>query len=249
MVRKPKIKICGLTSKEEVAWVVQEGAAYAGFVLFYPKSKRNLTKEQAGGLLEALNAEKAGREAFGSIGCKKSGQNAPPPHSVAVVVSPTPEQVWEIKKLGFDYIQIHGTISAETLEALNMPVIRAINVGAETEMGKESGDSKGRLISQVKNQVEMEKKLLGEKLFACLFDAAEPGSGKAFDWELLSEIPKLSLPFFLAGGLNAHNVSAAVRTVRPDAVDVSSGVEKSEDMIGKDRTKIIEFVRKVRTDE
>lgn len=240
MAGKPKIKICGLTSKEEVKWVVEAGADYAGFVLFFPKSKRNLTKEQAGELLEALKKN----------GCRADdGQDRPFPKSVAVVVSPTPAQIGQIKELGFDYIQIHGTISAETLQALDMPVIRAINVGAAVEAGRQTASSGEQFISQIQNQVEAEKGLLGERLFACLFDAAEPGSGKVFDWELLSKMPRLPRQLFLAGGLDAHNVRGAVKTVMPDVVDVSSGVEKSEDTVGKERTKIIEFVRKVRTDE
>lgn len=239
MAGKPKIKICGLTSKEEVEWVVEAGADYAGFVLFFPKSKRNLTKEQAGQLLEALKKS----------GCRADGQERSFPKSVAVVVSPTPAQIGQIKELGFDYIQIHGTISAETLQALDMPVIRAINVGSAKEAGRQTASFGGQFISQIQNQVEAEKELLGERLFACLFDAAEPGSGKVFDWELLSKMPKLSRQLFLAGGLDAHNVRGAVKTVMPDVVDVSSGVEKSEDTVGKERTKIMEFVRKVRTDE
>lgn len=262
MLCKPKIKICGLTSEEEVKWVVREGADYAGFVLFFPKSKRNLTREQAGGLLEALALEKSdrglleaealgksGRGASGSAGCEKTGKGASPPYSVAVVVSPTPEQVGEIKELGFDYIQIHGTISAETLKELDMPLIRAINVGMAGEAGESAGCCGEALTTQIEERVREEKRLFGERLFACLFDAAEPGSGKVFDWKLLSEIRTLPLPFFLAGGLNPHNVGEAVRMVRPDAVDVSSGVEKSEETVGKDRAKIKEFIRKVRTDE
>ena len=49
------------------------------------------------------------------------------------------------------------------------------------------------------------------------------GSGKAFDWSLLPG--GLAQPLILAGGLHAGNVGDAVRTARPWAVDVASGVE------------------------
>ena len=50
------------------------------------------------------------------------------------------------------------------------------------------------------------------------------GSGKKFDWSIV-EAATLPRPFFLAGGLTPENVEEAIRTVRPDGVDVSSGVE------------------------
>ena len=58
--------------------------------------------------------------------------------SVAVTVSPTKEQVEQIMRLGFDYIQIHGTLSDEVHDVLRIPVIRAVNVAGETAEDKES---------------------------------------------------------------------------------------------------------------
>ncbi len=58
-----------------------------------------------------------------------------------------------------------------------------------------------------------------------LFDAGK-GSGKTFNWKLLNEYNKK--PFFLAGGLQAENVSEGIRATHPFAVDVSSGVENSD---------------------
>ena len=57
-----------------------------------------------------------------------------------------------------------------------------------------------------------------------LFDGQRSGSGEAADWVTAARLARSS-ELILAGGLNAANVSAAIRAVRPFGVDVSSGVE------------------------
>jgi phosphoribosylanthranilate isomerase len=68
------------------------------------------------------------------------------------------------------------------------------------------------------------------------------GAGQTFDWNLIP--PHLPLPLVLSGGLNAHNVTEAVRRVRPWAVDVSSGVERAPGI--KDAGKMRDFIHQVR---
>lgn len=83
-----------------------------------------------------------------------------------------------------------------------------------------------------------------------LFDAKAPkdatrpgGHGKAFDWTLLKNFSRKK-PVMLSGGLNPENVAAAIEIVRPDAVDVSSGVESAPGV--KDAGKIFTFVKNAR---
>lgn len=228
---KPEIKICGLTSKAEVGWVVTENADYAGFVMYFPKSKRNLSETEAESLLKELWLQK-----------KK--QNSAIPKSVAVVVSPTIEQVKKIIRLGFDFMQIHGTIESNVVDEITIPVIRAINVGSNLVQ------ENGKVVTEwLYEQITKEKQFFNGKLIACLYDAKEPGSGKVFDWQILSKIKRGEEKLILAGGLCADNVVAGIRAVHPDIVDVSSGVEISQDLVGKDYNKIREFIRKVRTNE
>ena len=88
--------------------------------------------------------------------------------------------------------------------------------------------------------------LLEHAGFPCrhfLLDHDQPGSGHPFDWGSL-EGSILPEEWFLAGGLNAGNVENAIRTLKPWAVDVSSGVESSPGV--KCREKIQAFVDEVR---
>ena len=124
--------------------------------------------------------------------------------SVAVTVSPTLGQIEEIEKAGFDYLQVHGELREEVLQSGTLPIIRAFNISNMKE----------------REILEKEKRIAG-----WLFDAAVPGAGKTFDWSLLKEIERDGKLRFLAGGLTADNVSEAVKQVKPDIVDVSSGVE------------------------
>ena len=71
------------------------------------------------------------------------------------------------------------------------------------------------------------------------------GGGKVFDWSVLPQHPRsVPLPVVLSGGLNASNVIEGVRRVRPWAVDVSSGVERSKGI--KDAEAMRRFCQAVR---
>ena len=65
------------------------------------------------------------------------------------------------------------------------------------------------------------------------------GTGKTFDWEIATKINS-QIPLVLAGGLTEKNVSEAIKTVLPWAVDVSSGVEKDGK---KDHPTIRKFIQ------
>jgi phosphoribosylanthranilate isomerase len=83
--------------------------------------------------------------------------------------------------------------------------------------------------------------------FAFLFDGYRPGdfggTGETFSWELLCNYP-IPRPAILAGGLTSGNVSAAIRTVDPYAIDVASGVEDKP--AKKDRNKLRDFIAAVK---
>lgn len=196
-----KVKICGIRNKKEIEFLNEIKPDFAGFVMFFEKSKRNIEPVIAKELLSCLDK-----------GIK----------SVAVTVSPKMEQIIQVFECGFDLIQIHGEVSDEILSNPYLKVLRAFNVTDIDNIAKY--DNNPNIVGYV-------------------FDAAVPGSGKLFDWNILENIPRDGKLLFLAGGLTPENVAIAIKTVKPDVVDVSSGVEGSN---GKSREKIIRFISNAR---
>ncbi len=111
-MRETKIKICGIRTVSDALLLNKYEIDYAGFVVFYEKSKRYVTIEKAKELMEVLDKS-----------IKK----------VAVTVSPTVEEIEAIERSGFDYIQIHGILAKESFDAIRLPILRAFNV---TDMDK-----------------------------------------------------------------------------------------------------------------
>ncbi|MCM1286848.1 MAG: phosphoribosylanthranilate isomerase [Clostridium sp.] len=201
--RSYKIKICGLTDASEAEYLNKNKVDFAGIVMFYEKSRRNTSVENAAKIIKALSDDIK---------------------AVAVMVSPTLEQVHLARQVGFDYVQIHGELGEDIIKEGHIPILKAFNI---SDMDKYEAYGKCPQIA------------------GYVFDAHEPGSGKTFDWNLLKEIPRDGKLFLLAGGLDDSNVAAALRYVKPDGVDVSSGVEY-KDRQGKDPDKIDRFVASVR---
>lgn len=210
-----KIKICGITSEKESDYLNDNKVDFAGFV-FYEKSKRNITIDKARLIINRLDSN-----------IKK----------VAVMVSPTLEEVIDKEDAGFDVIQIHGELKESILDKTRKEVWCAINLSDE-----EYDDKMRWLNSLDSNQYN--------KISGIVIDSKNFGSGQTFDWQqnkdkLESKVFK-DKTFILAGGLNSDNVSEAISILNPDIVDVSSGVEGSHDNVGKDKILIDSFALAVR---
>ena len=112
-----KVKICGLHREEDICCVNAYLPDYIGFV-FYPKSKRYVTEEQAQKLKEKLD---------------------PRIRAVGVFVNADPDEVIALlQKNIIDIAQLHGQESEEQLrkirEQTGKPVIRAVKVTEETNL-------------------------------------------------------------------------------------------------------------------
>jgi len=114
---------------------------------------------------------------------------------------------------GLDYVQIHGEHwwgdVARALRAADRPLIRALRAGRDNPDDALALDPPPFAI-----------------LLDTPVDGLAGGSGRTFNWNLARD-PARRTRVFLAGGLTPANVAAAIRTAKPYAVDVSSGVESA----------------------
>lgn len=130
-----------------------------------------------------------------------------------------------LSRVPLDILQFHGDETAEECEKYGMPYIKAVRVRSDTNLLQYAADYK------------VAKALLLDTYA----EGMAGGTGKVFDWRLIpADLPK---PVILAGGLTPENVGQAIHQVRPYAVDVSGGVEKTKGI--KDADKIAAFMRGV----
>lgn len=198
-----KIKICGLSRRDDIDAVNDALPDYVGFV--FAPSPRQVSAYQAAKLKQALDSRI---------------------RTVGVFVDADIAAIATLVRDGvIDNVQLHGNEDAlyirKLREAVSAPVIKAV-------------------------RVQSAKKITDAQELNCdylLLDTwrkdVQGGSGVAFDWAL---IPKLTKPYFLAGGLSAANLLEAAR-FEPYCLDVSSGAETEGK---KDRNKILELVRLIR---
>lgn len=141
---------------------------------------------------------------------------------VAVLVNPSVEEVKQIlREIPIQWLQFHGEESPEFCKQFARPYIKAIRASS-TEIILES-------MEKYKDAV------------AVLLDTpatVRGGSGQCFDWRLVPAERKKRI--IISGGLNSENVSAAIASCRPDAVDVCSGIESQAGV--KDHQKMTDFV-------
>jgi phosphoribosylanthranilate isomerase len=146
--------------------------------------------------------------------------------SVALFVDADVAEVTKvIEQVKPGLLQFHGNESPAYCRQFNLPYIKALRVKQGIDLVQYAlpfHDAQGILLDAY---------VAGEA----------GGTGHGFDWNLIPE--NLPLPLILSGGLDADNVSAAIRRTKPWAVDVSSGVEASKGI--KDAAKVAQFIHEV----
>jgi phosphoribosylanthranilate isomerase len=130
-----------------------------------------------------------------------------------------------LKHTGIRVVQLHGDEDKSLCQRLRrdgVKVIKVFKVGEEFDP----------------------KVVEGYPADAFLFDTADKdlkgGTGKTFDWTILTSIKSLNVPIIISGGLDAKNVIEPVNGLKPYAVDVNSGVEEAPGK--KDGRKMKDFI-------
>lgn len=216
-----KVKICGNTNEEDALFASIKGADYLGFIIEVKSSIDSISREKAKGLIKSLPLEA---------------------EAVYVTTETTPSRIVEIARfVNPACIQLHGSVTIDSIRKIRkqLPKIKLIKT----------------IPIEGKQAIALAKKFAPHVDFLLLDSKAKGkagGTGKTHDWSISAKIVKgAGKKVFLAGGLNPQNVKDAVRSVKPYAVDVNSGVKEAPGANTsrhqrKDRKKIESFIRGAR---
>jgi phosphoribosylanthranilate isomerase len=187
---------------------------------------------------DAMLAAELGADALGFIFYRESKRYIDPEIARTIILSLPPfittvgvfvnqdlDEIVAIKdKAGIDAVQLHGDETPEFCSRVPLKVIKAIRVKDDLDEGR---------VAQYPVQAI---------LFDTYSNVEYGGTGKSFNWGILQNISNPG-NIILSGGLSPENVSEAISTVKPYAVDVSSGVEAAPGK--KDHMKLRKFIKAV----
>ena len=216
-MQRVRVKIEGLRDVTTALRIAQMGADAIGVVM--AESPRWVSPDQARAIVDCLPPWVA---------------------TVGVFVNADADTINRvIKRSRIGYVQLHGDEPPEIVGQIDRPCIKAFRVQDEDWLAEVRG---WLAACQARSN-----------LSAVLLDAYNPkvrgGTGERFNWDLVADARAAGAmagidPIILAGGLDASCVSTAIDLVRPWAVDVASGVEKSPGV--KDIKKVKNFIQATR---
>jgi len=201
-----RIKICGITNPDDADAAADAGADLIG-LNFVPRSPRCLEARVA----TAISERVAGRV-----------------ERVAVFQDADREDIERVlRRVELERVQLHGEETEEEVEAVDLPVIKALR-GADLDAAAQYPGA----ILLLDNPVE------------------GGGRGKAWNWSEAAPLIERGYDVILAGGLDPSNVKEVLEglgELLPWGVDVATGVEGAGHR--KDRGRIAAFVKAVREAE
>lgn len=197
MHARVRLKVCCIASISEARLAIEAGADALGLVAHMPSGPGPIADD-------AIRAIAA---------------SVPPPIATFLLTSKTDPDavVAHARATGVGTVQIvDDRVSPEVHSAVreSLPELRIVQV------------------IHVIDAASIDRALdAASRVHALLLDSGNPaarelgGTGRAHDWSLSRQIVDRSpIPVFLAGGLNADNIAAAIRAVRPFGVDLCTGV-------------------------
>ncbi len=215
------VKICGVSEPRHARAAASYGADLIG-VVFAP-SRRQVTMGQARRIADALG-ERSGPPLASETGAVEERLRAGRPLLVGVFADQDADTINAIAdECALDLIQLSGSEPWEACASLNRPVLKCLKVHED--------QTAPDILAQVHGGALL--------LLDPYVEGAYGGAGVTLDWDVAAGVAG-EQPVMLAGGLRPENVTRAVSTVRPWAVDVSSGVE-TEGL--KDVSKIRAFIK------
>ena len=195
---KPFIKICCMASREEARLAISAGASAIGLVSAMPSGPGPI----ADSLIADIAAIVPPPIATFLLTCRQDADSIIEQHSMCRTST----------------LQLVDSMAPAELEKLRarLPGIRLVQV---IHVGGEESIDEARMIAPFVDALLLDsgnQKLAVKEL---------GGTGRVHDWRISRRIrDAVDVPLFLAGGLNAGNVAAAVAAVQPHGVDVCSGV-------------------------
>lgn len=217
--KKPRVKICCISSVEEAWMAIRYGASALGLVSEMPSGP--------GVISEDLIAKIA----------------AIVPPAVATFLLTSKQDAASIiaqqRRCRVNTIQICDRLKEGSYEDLReaMPGLSLVQV---VHVGGEESIAEALLVSRHVNAILLDS---GNQSLAI---KELGGTGRAHNWEISTKIrERVDVPVFLAGGLNAENVREAVEQVRPFGVDLCSGVRTNGKL---DEGKLAKFFERLRMD-
>lgn len=190
-------------------------------------------------LKDALHASACGADALGFIFWEGSKRHITvdkaaevirglPPllTKVGVFVDESAETInGIIRETGINAAQLHGDEDPDVCGAIDGEVIKVIRVSTHKDIE------------------DIERYDVSAFLLDTFKEGTPGGTGEIFDWDIAVDAKRKG-PIILSGGLDMSNVSKAVKSVLPYAVDVCSGVEKDKGV--KDPLKVFNFLEEVK---
>lgn len=214
---KTLIKICGTTSPTDAKLAQEAGADFLGVILEHPASPRSVSLETAREIGAAVSLPLVAVTVNLPLARLLEIHEVLRPHALQLHGDETPELAGELVA---HHIRVWAVVAGEK-DTIYQRAAQLQNAGADAILVDARDTSQGATIYG--------------------------GTGHQADWNVAPKLAQIGVRLILAGGLDAQNVDAAIKKVRPVMVDCVSGVEAQKGR--KDPQKVRDFVAAVRASD